>query len=154
MKAIQMTAFMTTMCLLLLSNGKLTSAQDAYESSGHVLEPVIQEIEGWTVHVDPALLEGEYAEEGEQALKMLAGHLQRIAILVPEPQLTDMRGLEIWIERRHPELLLQGLLCRVVAEFPRRSGGRDHGARGGESRQICVLTDEALGWFDAGEFIQ
>ena len=68
------------------------------------IEPVAKQIEGWTVHVDPQLLEGEHAEEGGLALKMLANHLQRIAILVPEDRLSKMRKLEIWIEHRHPEL--------------------------------------------------
>jgi hypothetical protein len=67
-------------------------------------EPVQQDIEGWTVHVDPQLLEGEHKEEGGRILKMLANHLQRIAILLPEKQLGEMRKLEIWIEWHHPEL--------------------------------------------------
>jgi len=67
-------------------------------------DPVIKHIEGWTVHVDPKLLEGEHAEEGQRALTMLANHLQRIAILLPEDRLEKMRRLEIWIEHHHPEL--------------------------------------------------
>ncbi len=67
-------------------------------------DPVIQQIEGWTVHVDPQLLAGEHAELGAQALKMLANHLQRIAILLPEDRLEKMRTLEIWIEYEHPRL--------------------------------------------------
>jgi len=69
------------------------------------IEPVQKEIEGWTVHVDPALLEnGEHAEKGRKALKMLANHLQRICILLPEEQLTKMQQMEIWLENKHPEL--------------------------------------------------
>jgi hypothetical protein len=67
-------------------------------------DPAIKNIEGWTVHVDPKLLEGEHAEAGARALKMLANHLQRIAILMPEDRLVKMRKLEIWIEHDHPEL--------------------------------------------------
>ncbi|MGC6564835.1 MAG: metallopeptidase [Akkermansiaceae bacterium] len=68
-------------------------------------EPVQQNIEGWTVHVDPQLLEGgKHAEEGERALKMLANHLQRIEILMPEEPLAKMKKLEIWLEHDHPEL--------------------------------------------------
>ena len=67
-------------------------------------DPVAQNIEGWTVHVDPALLEGDYAEEGQRALSMLANHLERIAILLPSDRLGEMRQLEIWIEREHPTL--------------------------------------------------
>lgn len=68
-------------------------------------DPVEQKIEGWTVHVDPSLLEGgEHAEEGKQALKMLANHLQRIEILLPEKPLAQMKEMEIWLEHHHPEL--------------------------------------------------
>lgn len=67
-------------------------------------EPVIKDIEGWNVSVDPKLLEGEHAAEGERALKMLANHLQRIIILVPEKQLADLQKIGIWIEYKHPEL--------------------------------------------------
>ena len=66
--------------------------------------PVIKKIEGWTVHVDPQMLEGEHAEAGARALTMLASHLQRIAILMPEDRLAKMRKLDIWIEHHHPEL--------------------------------------------------
>jgi hypothetical protein len=68
------------------------------------IEPVKREIEGWTVHVDPRLLNGEDAVEGGRALKMLANHLARITILLPEKQLADLRRMEIWIEHSHPEL--------------------------------------------------
>ncbi|MBG85965.1 MAG: metallopeptidase [Verrucomicrobiales bacterium] len=78
--------------------------KDVKSAKAHRFEPVLKKIEGWTVHVDPALLKGEHAEEGGEALRMLADHLNRIAILVPEPQLTDLRKMEIWIERHHPLL--------------------------------------------------
>ncbi len=67
-------------------------------------DPIVQDLEGWTVHVDPTLLEGEHAEAGSKALLMLANHLQRIKILVPQPQLAKMQTIEIWIERDHPQL--------------------------------------------------
>jgi len=58
-------------------------------------------MEGRTVHIDPKLLEGEHAEEGGRAVKMLGNHLQRIAILMPKERLKEMRKLEIWIEHDH-----------------------------------------------------
>ena len=64
-------------------------------------DPVKKNIEGWTVWVDPQLLQGEHQEVGTRALGMLANHLQRIAILVPEKQLAALRKLEIWIEYDH-----------------------------------------------------
>jgi dipeptidyl-peptidase-4 len=71
---------------------------------GVLFDPVKQSIEGWTVHVDPAMLKGEHAEVGARALGMLGNHLQRIAILLPEKQLKTMQKLEIWIEHHHPTL--------------------------------------------------
>lgn len=69
------------------------------------IEPVQKNIEGWTIHVDPSLLKGgENEEEGEKALKMLANHLQRISILLPEEPLAKMKKMEIWLEHHHPEL--------------------------------------------------
>ncbi|MGI9457889.1 MAG: metallopeptidase [Aeoliella sp.] len=67
-------------------------------------DPVVQQIEGWTVHVEPALVTSEHQQEGALALKMLANHLQRIAILVPERPLRRLRRVEFWIEHAHPEL--------------------------------------------------
>lgn len=67
-------------------------------------DPVIKDLEGWTVHVDPKMLEGEHAEEGGRALKMLGNHLQRIAVLMPPDRLAEMRRLEIWIEHDHPDI--------------------------------------------------
>jgi hypothetical protein len=67
-------------------------------------EPVVRQIEGWTVNVEPSLVDGEHAEEGKLALKMLGNHLQRISILVPEKQLAELKKVEFWIEHAHPEL--------------------------------------------------
>jgi dipeptidyl-peptidase-4 len=68
------------------------------------VKPVVRNIEGWTVSIDPKLLDGEYAEDGKLALKMLANHLQRIIILMPEKQLAELQKIGIWIEHKHPEL--------------------------------------------------
>jgi dipeptidyl-peptidase-4 len=67
-------------------------------------DPVKKDIEGWTVYVDPSLLGGPHVELGRDAIKMLANHLQRIKILVPEKQLKTLQTLEIWLERHHPTL--------------------------------------------------
>lgn len=67
-------------------------------------DPVVQDLEGWTVYVEPALLDGDHKEEGTRALQMLANHLQRIKILVPEEPLAKMQKIGIWIEHAHPRL--------------------------------------------------
>jgi dipeptidyl-peptidase-4 len=63
--------------------------------------PVIQHIEGWKIHIQPVLLR---TDDGKQSIRMLADHLHRISILIPEEPLKKMRTLEIWIEEDHPTL--------------------------------------------------
>lgn len=67
-------------------------------------DPVVREIEGWKVHIEPVLLDGAHREEGTKALTMLANHLQRIKILVPAEPLAKLQTIEIWIEHSHPVL--------------------------------------------------
>jgi hypothetical protein len=68
------------------------------------VETVKLDVKGWTVHADARLVNGEYKQAGTRALSMLANHLERIAILMPEKQLADLRNMEIFIEHSHPEL--------------------------------------------------
>ncbi len=81
------------------------AAEDQALPKGARFNPVQKDIEGWTVSIEPSLLPGgEFAEEGEQAIKMLANHLQRIVILLPKERLAEMRTIGIWLEHHHPEL--------------------------------------------------
>lgn len=65
-------------------------------------DPVVKQIEGFSVFVEPALLQGEHAEVGDRSLAMLRNHLERINILVPEPALGRLQRVGIWIEVDHP----------------------------------------------------
>jgi hypothetical protein len=85
-------------------NAKAVDKPAAKQAAGVRFDPVVRQIEGWTIHIDPQLLAGEHSKEGARALKMLASHLQRIAILLPEDRLAEIQKVEIWIEHRHPEL--------------------------------------------------
>ncbi len=84
--------------------GRDASPRKLEEANPTRYDPVVKNIEGWTVSVEPALLDGEYQAEGARALAMLANHLQRIKILVTSPQLERMQAVEIWIEHAHPRL--------------------------------------------------
>jgi dipeptidyl-peptidase-4 len=105
------TSFALMVCALVIESPHPAAADEATvpstpkaEAAAVRFDPVAKSIEGWTVHVEPALLDGEHAEEGALALKMLANHLQRIAILVPEGRLKKLQQAEFWIEHAHPEL--------------------------------------------------
>ncbi len=90
--------------LLAITLGHSHAADRDDRATGWRFDPVVQEIHGFTVYVDPALIEGEHSTEGARALSMLGNHLERIALLVVGEQLEDMRSLEIWIEHEHPSL--------------------------------------------------
>ncbi|MFT4546457.1 MAG: hypothetical protein ACI8XO_002176 [Verrucomicrobiales bacterium] len=80
------------------------SAKDEKKAPGVRFDPIVKKMEGWTVHVEPALLEGEHAAEGAKALRMLGDHLNRIVLLMNKSQLAKLQTCEIWIERHHPTL--------------------------------------------------
>lgn len=93
------------MMILSLVAGLVQAEEKPKKSAPGVrFDPVEKAIEGWKVHVDPAMLKGDHAKAGSQALNMLANHLQRINIFMPEKQLKTMQTLEIWIEHHHPTL--------------------------------------------------
>ena len=94
------------MVLGLCGGGWLTSSTEAEESSSPMdfHDPIPRQVEGWTVQVDPRLIDGPHAELGQQALKALANHLQRIAYIVPADRLVQLRKLPIWLEHEHSQL--------------------------------------------------
>ena len=101
------------------------------------IEPVKREMEGWTVWVDPQLLEGEGAAEGARALAMLENHLERISVLVPEKPLGEMRKVEIWIERGHPEL-------RAMQYHPGEEWLRERGYDPRLAKKVHITRAEEL----------
>ncbi len=84
--------------LVLMAAGAPVKAKDP---APRFPEMQVVGIEGWTVHVERSLLDGEHKDLGMRSIGMLQNHLQRIAICVAEPQLAKMRKLEIWLEHHH-----------------------------------------------------
>lgn len=89
-------------CAIIITTA--SRADDAAKPEAVRFDPVARQIEGFTVHVDPALLNGEHKPLGDKSLRMLGDHLNRISILMPKDRLKRLRKLEIWIERKHPKL--------------------------------------------------
>jgi hypothetical protein len=94
------------LCLSILSCSWLLAEETFAEEEVPPVrfDPVVLEIEGWAIHVEPVLVDGEHSEEGKKALSMLANHLQRIAILVPPGPLAKLRNVAIWVEYDHPRI--------------------------------------------------
>lgn len=64
-------------------------------------DPVVKNIKGFTVHIDPKLLDDENAEEDAETIEMLSNHLHRINVLLNDKQRKEMHTLGIWIEDNH-----------------------------------------------------
>ena len=63
-----------------------------------------KQVEGWTVHVDTRLLEGEGAEVGERSLRLLANRLSDIVLILPKPAVERLREVPIWLDQTHGNL--------------------------------------------------
>jgi hypothetical protein len=64
-------------------------------------DPVERDLEGWTLKLDPQMLDLENKEVADAALKSLANHLQRIKYIVPKDRLAKLQQLPIWIDWEH-----------------------------------------------------
>ncbi len=64
-------------------------------------QPVLRDIEGWNVEIDPELLAEDFRDQGEEALAALANHLQRIRYIVSPERLDQLQQLPIRIDRNH-----------------------------------------------------
>lgn len=64
-------------------------------------DPVKRDLEGWTLKLDPQMLDLENKEVADAALKALANHLQRIKYIVAKDRLSKLQQLPIWIDWKH-----------------------------------------------------
>ena len=58
----------------------------------------VRDIEGWKERVDDRRLGGEAASVGDRALKLLAARFVAITVVMPEPALTEMRGIVVQLD--------------------------------------------------------
>ncbi|MGB0743761.1 MAG: hypothetical protein ACPGSB_04475 [Opitutales bacterium] len=105
---------------------------------GLLYDPIIRDIEGWTVLVDPQLLPGGKEDKlGARALSMLANHLERITILIPEDRLKELKTCEIWLEYEHPEFSSMGY-------HPSEEWLVEHGHDPRLNKKVHITRAEAL----------
>lgn len=72
--------------------------------SNDFYDPEMIEIAGWTVAVDPKLLQTENESVREAAFQALENHLERITYILPEDRLEKLRKCKIWIELENQDL--------------------------------------------------
>ena len=85
-------------CFLLLT---FASAAVPTPATAETADRIEKNIEGWRVSVDPKILSAENADIGNEALKALANHLQRVRYIVPEDRVRQLQKLPIWIDWDH-----------------------------------------------------
>ena len=67
-------------------------------------DPVVKKLEGWTIKVDPKLLEKENKQFKSQVFTALANHLQRIKYILPEAKVKALQKLPIWLDYHYERL--------------------------------------------------
>lgn len=90
--------------LLLLPISSWLATADEVDPPSKFYDPVVQQLEGWTLKVDPVLLRREHAEVKKRAFAALANHLQRVKYIVAADRLEQLQKLPIWIELENPVL--------------------------------------------------
>ncbi len=67
-------------------------------------DPVVKKLEGWTIKVDPKLLQEENKQFKAQVFTALANHLQRIKYILPEAKVKALQKLPIWMDHHYEPL--------------------------------------------------
>ena len=88
-------------CLGLIFCVVASLADDDDSSPQPRIEHQLREVEGWTVHVDARLLDGESKQLGDLALRVLGNKLYEIATILPEARVHDLRAVPIWLDLDH-----------------------------------------------------
>ena len=78
--------------------------KDEEPATADFYDPVSRVVEGWTIAVDPALLEPEHEKLRDDAMEALANHLQRVRYILGEKGAEKLTGLPIWLELHNEKL--------------------------------------------------
>jgi hypothetical protein len=95
-------SFLPLAILSLLLSVMSVTAKPKNEVDHVRFEHQIRQIEGWNVHVDVSLLEGDHKEVGELALRILGERLHEIILLLPAEAVAKLKEVPIFLDRNHP----------------------------------------------------
>jgi len=88
----------------LLAFSLLLIATAAVADETKFYDPIEKKIEGWSIDVDPQLLEKDNEAVATKAFGALANHLQRVTYILPEKKVEELQKLRIWLELDNPKL--------------------------------------------------
>ena len=67
-------------------------------------DPVVKRLEGWSIKVDPKLLENEHKKFKLEVFDALANHLQRSKYILPDVRVKELQQLPIWLDYNYEPL--------------------------------------------------
>ena len=82
----------------------LTAFTLVAQKDANYYKPVIKDVEGWRIAVEPKLLEKENKEVADKAFVALANHLQRVKFILPESKVKELQKLPIRLELNNQRL--------------------------------------------------
>lgn len=82
----------------LASSAASSQTKAVQESTTEHYDPIVRNVEGWTIKVDPELLTPENKARGQRMLKALANHLQRVEFILPAEKVKALKEISIWVE--------------------------------------------------------
>ena len=82
----------------------ITAFTVAAQKDAQYYKPVIEDVEGWRIAVEPRLLEKENKEVADKAFVALANHLQRVKFILPESKVKELQKLPIRLELNNQRL--------------------------------------------------
>jgi hypothetical protein len=89
-------------CIFLSLSAAL--ALSAADPKSEFYQPVKKDVEGWTIAVEPQLLEKKNKAVADKAFAALANHLQRVKFILPEAKVKELQRLPIRLELNNPRL--------------------------------------------------
>lgn len=90
--------FAAVLCILMAGRSALPADEPEF------YDPVEKKLEGWTLAVDPRLLDKEHRRVRRRAFEALANHLQRVKYIVSDDHLKRLQKMPIWIELDNAKL--------------------------------------------------
>ena len=79
----------------------VTVGNKSNKPKSNFIEHLIRDVEGWQVHVDIALLQGEAEPVGRQALRNLSNKLYDVKQVVPADKIKELQKVPIYLDHRH-----------------------------------------------------
>ena len=91
--------------LIILLMSKLVISYTAAEEQKKFYDPIVKKLEGWSIKVDPKLLEKKHNKFKSEVFDALANHLQRIKYILPDDRVKELQRLPIWLDYHYEPLV-------------------------------------------------